>query len=141
MLANPARSLVRSSLIAALFLGCALGLQAADLKSGNPKPGEPTDPKARKTYQDALDWLKSDGRSQAIGEFRKAARQDGHSTECLRRAYTLAVSIGEYKQAEEIAREWLPIAASDAERAAIHYRFEQRPADAAAPEKSPGVSF
>ena len=140
MLANPARSLVRSSLIAALFLGCALGLQAADLKSGNPKPGEP-DPRARKTYQDALDWLKSDGRSQAIGEFRKAARQDGHSTECLRRAYTLAVSIGEYKQAEEIAREWLPIAASDAERAAIHYRFEQRPADAAAPEKLPGVSF
>ena len=44
MLANPARSLVRSSLIAALFLGCALGLQAADLKSGNPKPGEPNRP-------------------------------------------------------------------------------------------------
>ena len=123
MFANPARSLVRSSLIAALFLGCALSLHAADAKSDNPKPGEPTDPKARKTYQDALDWLKSGGRSLAIGEFRKAARQDGHCTECLRRAYTLAVSIGEYKEAEEIAREWLPIAANDAERAAIHYRL------------------
>jgi thiol-disulfide isomerase/thioredoxin len=118
-----ARLIVRSSLIAILLLGSAFSLHAFDAKSDSPKPGEPTDPKARKTYQEALEWLKIGKRSQAIDSFRKAAKQDGHCSECLHRAYTLAISIGEYKQAEEVAREWLPFATNDADRAAIHLRM------------------
>lgn len=123
MLVAFARPLLRFSLIALLAVSAVPCLHALDAKSDTPKPGEPTDPKARKTYQDARDWLKAGNRSAAVETFRKAARQDGHCTECLRQAYTLAVSIGEYKQAEDIARDWLPIAANDVERAAAHYRI------------------
>jgi thiol-disulfide isomerase/thioredoxin len=87
------------------------------------KPGMPTDPKAMKTYKDAMDWLKVGAHSEAINCLRKAARQDGHCTECLRQAYSIANSMGKYKEAEEIAREWLPIAATDVDRASAHYRI------------------
>ena len=118
------RLCLRSSLIAITLFGSASFLCAADApKSDAPKPGEPTDPKARKTYQSALDWLKIGKREEAIDTFRKAARQDGHCTECLRQAYSLAYALSHYKDAEQIAREWLPIATSDAERAAVHYRI------------------
>jgi thiol-disulfide isomerase/thioredoxin len=116
--------LVRSCLIAFTLLGSSLILAALDApKTDAPKPGMPTDAKALKTYQTAIDWLKVGKRGEAIDSFRKAARQDGHCTECLRQAYSLATSIGQYKQAEEIGREWLVIAATDLERAAAHYRI------------------
>jgi len=118
------RMLFASSLIAIAFLNSAPLLRAADTpKSDAAKPGEPTDPKARKTYQDAFGWLKLRDRREAIQSFRKAAKQDGHCTECLRRAYAVAEEIGEYKEAEEIAREWLSLAATDMDRAAAHYRI------------------
>ncbi len=92
-------------------------------KTDPPKPGMPADPKALKTYQNGIDWLKSGKRGEAIDSFRKAARQDGHCTECLRQAFSLATSIGQYKEAEDIAREWLLISATDLDRAAAHYRI------------------
>ena len=92
-------------------------------KTDPPKPGMPTDPKALKTYQNGIDWLKSGKRGEAIDSFRKAARQDGHCTECLRQAFSLATSIGQYMEAEDIAREWLLISATDLDRAAAHYRI------------------
>lgn len=124
MFASSARACLCSSLIALALFVPLFGLHAADKsKSDAPKPGEPTDPKARKTYQAAYDWLKTGRRDEAIDSFRKAAKQDGHCTECLRQAYSLANALGRYKDAEQIARDWLPIAASDGERAAIHYRI------------------
>jgi len=115
---------ILSSLIALTLLGSALSINALDApKPDASKPGVPTDPKALKTYQNAVDWLKSGKRWEAIESFRKAAKQDGHCTECLRQAYSLATSTGQYKEAEEIAREWLLIAATDVERAAAHYRI------------------
>jgi thiol-disulfide isomerase/thioredoxin len=118
------RFCLRSSLIAIALVGPAFPLRAADApKSDTSKPGEPMDPKARKTYQSALDWLKAGRRDEAIDSFRKAAKQDGHCTECLRQAYSLANTIGHYKDAEQIAREWLPLSTSDFERATVHYRI------------------
>jgi tetratricopeptide (TPR) repeat protein len=118
------RPLIRSSAIFIVLLISALSLNGSDApKSDAPRPGMPTDPKALKTYQNAIDWLRSGKRAEAIDSFRKAARQDGHCTECLRQAYSLATSIGQYKEAEEIAREWLGIATSDFDRAAAHYRI------------------
>lgn len=115
---------ILSSLIAFTLLGSVLSINALDApKPDASKPGVPTDPKALKTYQNALDWLKSGKRWEAIESFRKAAKQDGHCTECLRQAYSLATSTGQYKEAEQIAREWLLIAATDVERAAAHYRI------------------
>jgi thiol-disulfide isomerase/thioredoxin len=89
-----------------------------------PKPGEPTDPKARKTYADAFNWEKVGMKGAAIDAFRKANKQDGgHCFKCLSNAYELALSIGQYKEAEEIAREWLPSAQTDDVKAGIHYRI------------------
>ena len=92
-------------------------------KSTLPNPACPPTRKRCKTYQNAIDWLKTGNRAEAIDSFRKAARQDSHCTECLRQAYSLATSTGQYKEAEEIAREWLAIAATDFDRAAAHYRI------------------
>jgi thiol-disulfide isomerase/thioredoxin len=91
-------------------------------KSNVPKPGDPTDPKARKTYDDAEEWQQHRDYGQAMDEFRKANRQDGgHCAECLHRAYGLAMKIGAFKDAEEIAREMLPQAVTGAEKASAHY--------------------
>ena len=118
------RPFVSPSVLALALLGTFANLHALDApKPDAPKPGMPTDPKAMKTYKGAIDWLKIGKRGEAIDSFRKAAKQDGHCTECLRQAYSLATSIGEYKEAEEIAREWLAISATDVERAAAHYRI------------------
>lgn len=119
-----ARLCLRSSLIAVLLFLPVFHLHAADKSSSEPpKPGEPTDPKARKTYQTALDWLKIGKRSVAIDSFRKAAKQDSHCTECLRQAYSLANELRHYQDAEQIARDWLPMATSDDDRAEVHYRI------------------
>jgi outer membrane protein assembly factor BamD (BamD/ComL family) len=88
--------LVRSSLVALALLCLTSRLHTLDTpKSDAPKPGMPTDPKALKTYQGAIDWLKTGRRGEAIESFRKAAKQDGHCTECLRQAYSLATGIGQ----------------------------------------------
>jgi thiol-disulfide isomerase/thioredoxin len=87
-------------------------------------PSEPVNPKARSTYAEALGWLKKGDKALAIDNFRKANKQDGgHCVECLRRAFTIANSIGAYKDAGDVAREWLEIAATDNEKAALHYRI------------------
>jgi peroxiredoxin len=83
----------------------------------------PVDAKAQKTYKAAIDWMKSGRRDEAMESFCKAAKQDGHCTECLRQAYSIATSTGKFKEAEEIAREWLTIASDDENRAAAHYRI------------------
>jgi len=95
---------------------------AAAPKAGEAKPGEPTDTKARKTFASAMDWEKHRDYGAALDDFRKANKQDGgHCGECLRRAYTLAVRVGAYKDAVEIAREFLPLSQSDEEKAIGHF--------------------
>jgi thiol-disulfide isomerase/thioredoxin len=84
--------------------------------------GGPTDPKAVKTFQSALELQRRGEKSWALDEFRKAFKQDnGRCWACLSHAYQLAIGIGAYKDAEEIARQWLPLAQSDAEKASVHY--------------------
>ena len=118
-----ARLFVRSSFLAIALLSPAFS-QALDApKSDTPKPWEPTDPTARKTYQTALDVLKLGKREEAMEGLRRAARQDGHCIDCLRQAYSLATRIARYRDAEAIAQEWLLIATTDRERAGVHYRI------------------
>ena len=88
------------------------------------KPGEPANPKALKTYESAIDWQKKRMYSQAISDFRKANQQDGgHCTECLRRAYSLAIENGAYKDAADIAREKLAAASTPSEQILAHYQL------------------
>jgi|HubBroStandDraft_1064217.scaffolds.fasta_scaffold17576_4 thiol-disulfide isomerase/thioredoxin len=88
------------------------------------KPGEPTDPKALKTYATALDWEKHKYYNEALDNFIKANKQDGgHCLDCLRRAYGLAVKLDAYKDAVEIARDLMPLAQTDADKANLHFRL------------------
>jgi thiol-disulfide isomerase/thioredoxin len=124
MLGITSRLLVGIGLLVSTAPGFGSGLFPADTpKSQDSKPGMPTVPQASKTYQEALDWLKRRQFELAIQSFRKAAKQDSHCTECFSHAFTSANEIGKYKEAEEIAREWLAIAATDEDRAEIHYRL------------------
>jgi thiol-disulfide isomerase/thioredoxin len=104
--------------MALLLLALGPCLHAADA----PKPGEPTDPKARKTFASAMDWEKHHSDDIAIDDYRKANKQDGgHCMECLRRAYRLAMKLGASKDAAEVAREMLPQATAGEPHAAVHY--------------------
>jgi thiol-disulfide isomerase/thioredoxin len=87
-----------------------------------PKNAEPTDPKARKTFADAIAWEKLRAYHEALEEFRKANKQDGgHCWECLRRAYSLAIKLDAYKDTVDIARDIVPTAQSDKEKAQAHF--------------------
>jgi thiol-disulfide isomerase/thioredoxin len=123
-------------LIGLLVLGIWIGLPAAGICQANApapdavktdaakadKPGEPTDPKARKSFASAIDWEKHGKNDEALNDFRKANKQDGsHCWECLRRAYPLALKLDAYKDAVEIARDLLPLAQTDPEKAAVHF--------------------
>jgi thiol-disulfide isomerase/thioredoxin len=115
---------MRRSLALSLFLALSASSAAlaADKPAAPPKPGEPTDPKALKTWNSALDWERHRAYGAAIGDFRKANKQDGgHCSECLRRAYRLALTTGDYRGAEEIAREMLPAALTNVDKADVHY--------------------
>jgi thiol-disulfide isomerase/thioredoxin len=107
------------------FLFCTIPLRAAGGPSSDaPKPGEPADPKARKTFAEAVEWQHKNAIIEAIDQYRKANKQDGgHCTECLKRAYSLALNNGLYDQAADVARDWLAISATDAEKGFNHYRL------------------
>jgi thiol-disulfide isomerase/thioredoxin len=114
------KPLRRLAIVAILLLACASARSAPD----QPKPGEPTDPKAQKTFAGAVDWEKHGHENAALDDYRKANKQDGgHCSECLSRAYALAMKLGTYKDAESVARDLLPLAQTDTDRAAIHFRL------------------
>lgn len=111
-----------------LLLVAGPGLNAAGApkndppKSDAPKPGEPIDSKARKTFASAQDWENHYHYQSAIDDYRKANKQDGgHCGSCLGRAYLIARQIGSSKDQVEIAREMLPQAGTETERASVHY--------------------
>jgi thiol-disulfide isomerase/thioredoxin len=88
------------------------------------KPGEPTDPKARKTYATALDWEKHKDYNEALDSFLKSNKQDsGHCLDCLRRAYNLSVKLDAHKETVAIARDLLQLAESDADKGNMHFRL------------------
>jgi len=101
------------------------GLHATDPpKNDAPKPGEPTDPKARKTFASAIEWEKHHDPAAAVSDFRKTNKQDGgHCTECLGRAFSLALANSLNKEAEDVARDWLSISATDTDKGLNHYRL------------------
>ena len=111
--------------IVVLFFGHGLGLHAIGAPSvSDPKPGEPTDPKARKTFADAIEYQKKGQKRAALGEFRKANTQDGgHCAACLSHAYSLAMETGAYKEAESVLRDYLQLAQADATKATLHFQL------------------
>jgi thiol-disulfide isomerase/thioredoxin len=108
------------AITAALLAACIAARGAQD----QAKPGEPTDPKARKTVALAREWERAGNKGAAMDAFRKADQQDGGQCQiCLSRAYFDADSIQAYKDAEEIARLVLSRGHSDAGKAMWHLRL------------------
>lgn len=88
------------------------------------KPVQPANPKARKTFAEAVDWQRQGNKALAADYYRKADQQDGeHCAECLQRAFTLALEAGDYKTAMSAVAEALPAAGSDADRAIMHFQM------------------
>jgi thiol-disulfide isomerase/thioredoxin len=89
-----------------------------------PKSGEPSDPKAAKTYQTAQQWERQGNQALAIEAYRKANAQDGgHCGLCLKRAHEMALAIGDFKTAEAVLRDWLLAVTSDPARATLHFQI------------------
>ncbi len=112
------------ALMQRLAIGAAL--LAASLSAGGAtdqsKPGEPTNPKARKTFAEAEQWQAKGSTAIALDTYRKANQQDGgHCSQCLSRAYSLAQKMNDYKTQESILREWLPLEQTDPARATVHF--------------------
>ena len=119
------RIFTRTLVTTGLLLGFGTGVPAVRaLASDQAKQGEPTDPKARKTFAEAIDWSRHGNKNAALDDYRKANKQDGgHCWECLRRAYDLTMELGAFKDAESVARDWLSSAQTDMDRSAAHFRL------------------
>ncbi len=112
----------RQTLLKCLCLACAASLQAAAFAQAN--SGEPTNPKATKTFAEAVEWEHRGSLEAALDSYRKANKQDGgHCSTCLDRAYKLALEIGDYKAAEAVVTDQMLIAGADADRADLHFRL------------------
>jgi hypothetical protein len=72
-------------------------------KAAAPNYG-PSDPKARKNYDDAMKQLKDDHAALALDGFRKADKQDGgHCVACELAAWEAAMEAADFKAAREQA--------------------------------------
>src|SRR5262249_14336817 len=74
--------------------------------AGQEKTEWPSDPKARKTYEEALDHLRKRDILAALESFKKADKQDGgHCLGCQQKMIKYGTEIGEWKFAEIAAEE------------------------------------
>jgi thiol-disulfide isomerase/thioredoxin len=107
---------MRSAVLAFTLL---LGFFAASAQTAN----GPTDPKAQKTYSEALQALRTRRYLDAFDKFKKANKQDGgHCSECLKQILTLASQLGDFKAADSASRDLLAQAKGAQELAEAHYQ-------------------
>jgi thiol-disulfide isomerase/thioredoxin len=116
---------IPSCLAAILLLGTARPAHAqSSADASKSTQAEPTDPKARKTFESAVDWKKQGQLAIAYETFLKANKQDGgQCPECLNRAYRLALEMGDEAKAESALRAWIPLAQTDKDRAVLHFNL------------------
>jgi len=82
----------------------------------------PSDPKAVKTYADAMKLMKDRKFTFALDEFRKADKQDGgHCIPCEAKAYKAAGEVRDFKAQREAAAAMLANVTSARDKAEAHY--------------------
>jgi len=92
--------------------------------SGQEKVPGPTNDKAKKTYQEALDYLHQRRIDAALEEFKKADKQDGgHCLACQRSMIKYGIELGDWKVAEAGASEILAEAQGEKNLAIAHYQL------------------
>jgi thiol-disulfide isomerase/thioredoxin len=108
---------MRYTLTGLLFACLAVPLVAQE------KTEWPSDQKARKTYEEALDNLRKRNILGALESFKKADKQDGgHCRGCQQKMIKYGTEIGEWKFAEIAAEEMVADAQGD-EVGTAHYQF------------------
>jgi thiol-disulfide isomerase/thioredoxin len=84
----------------------------------------PADEKARKTYKEALEYLKRRMVEAALDSFKKADKQDGgHCLACQRNMIQYGIELRDWKNAEFAAGEMVADAQGDRNVALAHYEF------------------
>src|SRR5271154_1349317 len=107
------------ALVLILALACALspaGAQSNDVK--------PTDEKALKTYNAAVELMREKMQAAALGEFKKADKQDGgHCYACQRQMIRLGSEFDDWKAVELAALEMAAEAQGERAIAIAHYEY------------------
>jgi thiol-disulfide isomerase/thioredoxin len=103
-------------------LACVAAIPAAFAAQSD--PGGPNNAKAQKTFAEATELARHGDKESAADEFRKANKQDGgRCANCLNRAYKLALESGDYKTAQAVVADQMPLAENDEDRAELHFRL------------------
>jgi len=101
----------------------ALGFFAASAVSQD-ATGGPTDEKAKKTYEHALQEVKEHHAEFALDDFKKADKQDGgHCKACQKQMVKYGIQYGEWKIAELGATEMIADAKEPRDLALAHYQY------------------
>jgi thiol-disulfide isomerase/thioredoxin len=88
------------------------------------KADGPADEKAQKTYKEAVQFLHERRADLALGDFKKADKQDGgHCLACQKQMIKYGVEFGDWKAAELAAEEIVAEAQGDRETAVAHYQY------------------
>src|SRR5271155_4857012 len=107
------------ALVLILALACALspaGAQSNDVK--------PTDEKALKTYNAAVELMREKMQAAALGEFKKADKQDGgHCYACQKQMIRLGSEFDDWKAVELAALEMAAEAQGERAIAIAHYEY------------------
>jgi len=110
--------------LVALALVCILSparAQTADLK---PTDVKPTDEKALKTYNRAVQLMSEHMQAAALGEFKKADKQDGgHCYACQKQMIRLGSEFDDWKAVDLAAQEMIADAKGDRATALAHYEY------------------
>jgi hypothetical protein len=88
------------------------------------KVGEPTNEKAQKTYKHALELLRERQTVSALGEFKKADKQDdGKCYACQRQIIKYGAELDDWKTVELASQEMVTEAEGARDTALAHYQF------------------
>jgi thiol-disulfide isomerase/thioredoxin len=97
------------------------GAQTTDAKLTDVKP---TDEKALKTYNSAVQLMSQHMQAAALGEFKKADKQDGgHCYACQKQMIRLGSEFDDWKAVELAAQEMIADAKGDRATAIAHYEY------------------
>jgi thiol-disulfide isomerase/thioredoxin len=107
--------------IALVVMALACILSPAGAQTTDPKP---TDEKALKTYNSAVQLMSQHMQAAALGEFKKADKQDGgHCYACQKQMIRLGSEFDDWKAVELAAQEMIAEAQGDRATAIAHYEY------------------
>ncbi len=107
------------------YFACVLLLisLAVPMVAEDPADG-PTNEKAKKSYKQALDFLKERNDEAALDSFKKADKQDdGHCRSCQQKIVRYAVQLRDWKTAETAVQEMVTESQGAKETALAHYQL------------------